>query len=63
MGLVPRLKSPVQMEYEARMRKRAEVMRLVEAQIAGGVDLSPTEMVDAACLMIEKINEKIYGKK
>lgn len=35
-------------------------MRLVEAQIAGGVDLSPEEMVDAAVLMAKKINEKLY---
>ena len=39
---------------------KEDIMRLVEAQIAGGVDLSPEEMVDAAVLMAKKINEKLY---
>ena len=43
--------------------KKNDVMRLVEAQIAGCVDLSPEEMVDAAFIMVDKINEKIYEKK
>ena len=38
-------------------------MRLVEAQIAGNVDLSPEEMVDAAFLMVKKINQKIYEER
>lgn len=42
-----------------REEKKRDVMRLVEAQIAGCVDLSPQEMVDAAFLMVEKINRRI----
>ena len=36
---------------------KEDVMRLVEAQIAGGVDLSPEEMVEAAFVMVNKIND------
>lgn len=36
---------------------KEDVMRLVEAQIAGGVDLSPEEMVEAAFAMVNKIND------
>ena len=43
-----------------REKKRWMVMRLVEAQIAGCVDLSPEEMVDAAFIMVNKINERIH---
>lgn len=43
--------------------KKNDVMRLVEAQIAGCVDLSPEEMVDAAFIMVDKINEKLYEEK
>lgn len=50
-------------KQEGRERKRNEVIRLTEAIIAGGVDLSPEEMVDAAFLMVERIYEKIYGNK
>lgn len=50
-------------KQEGRERKRNEVIRLTEAIIAGGVDLSPEEMVDAAFLMVERIDEKIYGNK
>ena len=39
--------------------KKDAVLRLVEAQIAGCVDLSPEEMVDAAFIMVEKIEEKL----
>ena len=53
----------LQVEHEGRERKRNEVIRLTEAIIAGGVDLSPEEMVDAAFLMVERINERIYGKE
>lgn len=42
--------------------KKEDVMRLVEAQIAGCVDLSPEEMVDAAFLIVERIEGKIYGE-
>lgn len=74
MGLITRLETAV--EYAARLqeedaanqrRKKAEkkedVMRLVEAQIAGCVDLSPEEMVDAAFLIVERIDNKIDGKE
>lgn len=53
----------MQVEHEGRERKRAEVRSLVEAMIQGGVDLSPEEMVDAAFLIVERINNKIYGKE
>ena len=38
---------------------KEDVLRLVEAQIAGCVDLSPEEMVDAAFIMVNKINQKL----
>lgn len=34
--------------------KREDVLRLVEAQIASCVDLSPEEMVDAAFLIVKR---------
>ena len=43
--------------------KKEDVMKLVQAMITGGVDLSPEEMVDAAFLMVERINDRLYGKK
>lgn len=73
MGRITRLETAV--EYAARLReedaanqrrkkaeKKEDVMRLVEAQIAGCVDLSPEEMVDAAFLIVERIEGKIYGE-
>lgn len=48
---------------EQQAELRTEVMFFVEAMIKGGVDLSPEEMVDAAFLMVERINDRIYGKK
>ena len=48
---------------EARERKRIAVLRLVEAQISGCVDLSPDEMIEAAFLMVDKIDERIYGRE
>lgn len=36
------------------------VMRLVEAQIKGGVDLSPEEIVDQAFNIVELISRKMY---
>ena len=42
--------------------KKEDVMRLVEAQIAGSVDLSPEEMVDAAFLIVERIDGRLNGK-
>lgn len=52
-----------QMEMESRERKIENVMKLVQSMITGGVDLSPEEMVDAAFLMVERINNKLYGKE
>lgn len=42
---------------------KEDVMRLVEAQIAGGVDLSPEEMVDAAFVMVNKINDYLCERR
>ena len=42
---------------------KEDVMRLVEAQIHGAMDLSPEEMVDAAFIMVDKINERIYERE
>ena len=42
--------------------KKEDVMRLVEVMIAGGVDLSPEEMVDAAFIMVNKINDRINNE-
>lgn len=73
MGFITRLETTA--EYAVRLReeaaadqrrkkaaKKEDVMRLVEAQIAGCVDLSPEEMVDAAFLIVERIEGKIYGE-
>lgn len=46
-----------------REQKRWMVIRLVEAQIAGCVDLSPEEMIDAAFIMVNKINQRLYEEK
>lgn len=47
-------------DMDNREKKRWMVMRLVEAQIAGCVDLSPEEMVDAAFIIVNKIDERIH---
>lgn len=73
MGFITRLETAA--EYAVRLReedaanqrrkkaaKKEDVMRLVEAQIAGCVDLSPEEMVDVAFLIVERIEGKIYGE-
>lgn len=60
MGLFP---SYGQLIARVRAETKKEVMSLVEAMIQGSVDLSPEEMVDAAFLMVERINDRIYGKK
>jgi hypothetical protein len=60
MGLFP---SYGQLIAQGRAETRKEVMSLVEAMIQGSVDLSPEEMVDAAFLMVERINDRIYGKE
>ena len=60
-------KSEAQREAEniakTKAEQKEEVIFLVEAMIQGGVDLSPEEMVDAAFLMVERINDRIYGKE
>ena len=61
MGL--RMKTIAEMLAEQKAEKKRDVMRLVEAQIAGCVDLSPEEMVDAAFLIVERIDNKIDGKE
>ena len=60
MGLFP---SYGQLIAQGRAETRKEVMSLVEAMIHGSVDLSPEEMVDAAFLMVDRINDRIYGKE
>lgn len=66
MGYIPRIKTTAQFKAEEKARelseKKEDVMRLVEAQIAGNVDLSPEEMVDAAFLIVERINGRLNGK-
>lgn len=54
----PRLVA-IKAKAEMRERKREDMMRLVEAQIAGCVDLSPEEMVDAAFILVSKIDERL----
>lgn len=54
----PRLVA-IKAKAEMRERKREDVMRLVEAQIAGCVDLSPEEMVDAAFILVSRIDERL----
>lgn len=41
---------------------REDVLRLVEAQISSCVDLSPEEMVDAAFLIVQRIEDRMNGK-
>lgn len=48
---------------EKQAELKSEVVFFVEAMIKGGVDLSPEEMVDAAFLLVERINDRIYGKE
>ena len=50
-------------DMDNREKKRWMVMRLVEAQIAGCVDLSPEEMVDVAFIMVRKINERLTNEE
>ena len=48
---------------EQQAELKSAVIFLIEAMIKGGVDLSPEEMVDAAFLMVERVNSKIHGKE
>ena len=50
------------MRPQAVVNKREDVLRLVEAQIASCVDLSPEEMVDAAFLIVQRIEDRLNGK-
>lgn len=50
-------------QQSKKAEKKEDVLRLVEAQIAGCIDLSPEEMVDAAFLIVERIDDKIDGKE
>lgn len=62
--LMPDPRTVAQKTMSDMMEKKKEmVMRLVEAQIAGCVDLSPEEMIDVAFIMVNMINERIYEKK
>lgn len=62
MGLIPPPPSRVarQAEVSRRAARMERVMRLVEAQIMGGVDLSPEEIVDQAFNIVELISRKMY---
>lgn len=40
-------------------RRRKDVLRLVEAMIQGALDLSPEEMVDAAFIIVNKIEDNL----
>lgn len=62
MGLIPPPPSRVarQVEVSCRADKMERVMRLVEAQIMGSVDLSPEEIVDQAFNIVELISRKMY---
>lgn len=53
----------VEVKQSSNSDKKEDVLRLVEAQIAGNIDLSPEEMVDAAFIMVDKINDRIDGKE
>lgn len=51
--------------YAAKQRldkKKEDVLRLVEAQISSCIDLSPDEMVDAAFLIVQRIEDRLDGK-
>lgn len=50
-------------QQSKKAERKEDVLRLVEAQIAGCVDLSPEEMVDVAFLIVERIDSKIYGEE
>lgn len=64
MGLFPSLALiEARIATEERNEKKEAAMRLIEAMIAGGVDLSPEEMVDAAFIMVNKINDRLYEEE
>lgn len=59
----PILNAKVEVKKSSNSDKKEDVLRLVEAQIAGNIDLSPEEIVDAAFIMVDKINNRIDGKE
>ena len=60
MGLFPSLAQlETRINIESRKEKKEAVIRLIEAMISGCVDLSPEEMVDAAFIMVNKINDRL----
>lgn len=61
MGRFPSMAQlATQIEREARLEKKQDVMRIVEALIAGGgYDLDPEETVDVAFKLVDKINKKL----
>lgn len=60
MGMPMRLQGPSAISVVVNIRE--DVLRLVEAQIASCVDLSPDEMVDAAFLIVQRIEDRLNGK-
>lgn len=44
---------------QRRDRRRKDVLRVVEAMIQGALDLSPEEMVDAAFIIVNKIEDNL----
>ena len=61
MGIFPSMvQLATQIEQEARHEKKQDVLRIVEALIAGGgYDLDPEETVDVAFKLVDKINKKL----
>ena len=55
-----RFPSIEQIRYQIREEKKQDVMRIVEALIAGGgYDLDPDETVGVAFRIVEKINKQL----
>lgn len=53
----------IQIESSNRKEKKQDVMRLVEAIIAGGgYDLDPQETVDVAFKLLDNINRRLIEK-
>lgn len=57
--LIPVETIQLMIESERKKRRREDVLRIVEAQIQGGVDLSPEEMVDAAFIIVNKVEDNL----
>lgn len=57
----PRIIAP-QCEVRERRYKREKILKLVEAQIIGNVELSPDEMVETAFEILAKVDSKLYGE-